>query len=228
MSTQLTILLSPGSVPSLQALCRLKIRRVAGPEGLNRLQTLQQPPDTPFLRNTTRPNNTELSHIKRKTSLLQDRKPSLVEDNRDGEEKYRSREVMVVEAAELMPSPIRRYLLHCDEYELWWDQKQQNKKFAFAASVGGDSSPPKDIQLPSYSPPPTHDLAEGVVSDVVLCSEVSCLYLSLSISLSLFIILNPLVLYCNPLCISLSIFLPLSRLSLSLSLSLPLSPLSPL
>eukprot|EP00116_Pleurobrachia_bachei_P018202 sb/3478464/ len=36
---------------------------------------------------------------------------------------------------------------------------------------GIPSSPPKDIQLPSYSPPPTHDLAGGVVSDVVLNGE---------------------------------------------------------
>ena len=34
----------------------------------------------------------------------------------------------------LLPTPLRRYLLHADEYESWWELRRQNKIFAIAAS----------------------------------------------------------------------------------------------
>ena len=40
----------------------------------------------------------------------------------------------MVDAADLIPGPIRRYLLHVEEYEMWWEMRKKNKIFAIAAA----------------------------------------------------------------------------------------------
>ena len=39
-----------------------------------------------------------------------------------------------MDAADLIPGPIRRYLLHVEEYEMWWEMRKKNKIFAIAAA----------------------------------------------------------------------------------------------
>jgi hypothetical protein len=131
-----------GSVPSLQSLCRLAIRRLTGPNNLHRLLELKQPPSSGYLAHRgEKPTNTDdsIPRIKRKTSCLA-RRALLENENLDQETKYLSLTSKsgsceeVVDSADLIPGPIRRYLLHVDEYEMWWEMRKKNKIFAIAAA----------------------------------------------------------------------------------------------
>ena len=129
-----------GTVPSLQSLCRLAIRRQIGPSNLHKLLELKQPLDCGYLTHRgDKPTNTDdsIPHIKRKTSCLA-RRALMENENLDQETKYLTLSSKVgsceVDSADLIPGPIRRYLLHVDEYEMWWEMRKKNKIFAIAAA----------------------------------------------------------------------------------------------
>ncbi|KAL5253833.1 hypothetical protein ACHWQZ_G013567 [Mnemiopsis leidyi] len=137
-ASQLIVANAIGTVPSLQSLCRLVIRRLTGPRNLHKLLELQQPPSSGYLAHRgEKPTNTDdsIPHIKRKTSCLAQR-ALLENENLDQETKYLSLGCGegVLDSADLIPGPIRRYLLHVEEYEMWWEMRKKNKIFAIAAA----------------------------------------------------------------------------------------------
>ena len=142
-------------------MCRLHIRRLAGPTRLHKLLELRQPSSSSFLSNTSCDKqsnlqgdslcllpNTRHSYCKpptRHTSLdtylnvskeISKAGPSTVlKPGGLMTPRIVMSSELVTSSDYLLPGPLRRFLLHCDEYEEWWDVRRKNKIFAIAAAT---------------------------------------------------------------------------------------------
>ena len=135
------------TVPSLLSLCRLKIRRLAGPTRLHKLLELRQP--APFFSNSvdTVSNSDKCSNtddIKKFLAILQTQKrtfPPIANDlemSHNLSQEKAKRDVISpisITSQDMLPVTLRRYLLHSDEYEQWWDIRKNYKIFAIAAAA---------------------------------------------------------------------------------------------